>query len=221
MTADLAVSSSSQTSTTGGASYFAAFWVILLVGFLIHWAVDRRRPGHRRGRAVELLFLWVMVFGGAYAIIGGLGHISGQAHRLAVNIGYTPSMFQWEVGWGDIAVGVLGVGCAWRALRGSWATAAVVAVAFSYGGDAIGHIMTWSAHNNTAPDNVWAIPSDILQAALAVILLAAYRKFGPRPAPEIPGPRVGDRPAARPAAQDGQQADEAQPSYQPGPDGRR
>lgn len=232
MSADLAVTSSAQgsTSTTGGASYFAGFWIILLIGFFIHWAIDRRRHGHRRGRPVELLFLWVMVFGGVYAILGGLGHISGASHRLAVNIGYTPSMFQWEVGWADIAIGVLGVGCAWRALRGQWATAAVVALAFSYGGDAIGHIMTWNVHNNTAPDNVWAIPSDILQPALAIILLVLYRRFSPRPVPEIPGPRVGDQQAGTDAretqgareAQDARSGQgEAQRSYQPGADGRR
>jgi hypothetical protein len=226
MSADLAVTSSAQgsTSTTGGASYFAGFWVILLIGFFIHWAIDRRRHGHRRGRPVELLFLWVMVFGGVYAILGGLGHISGASHRLAVNIGYTPSMFQWEVGWADIAIGVLGVGCAWRAMRGQWATAAVVALAFSYGGDAIGHIMTWNVHNNTAPDNVWAIPSDILQPALAIILLVLYRRFSPRPVPGIPGPRVGDQqagPDAREAQDARSEQGEAQRSYQPGADGRR
>lgn len=34
-------------------------------------------------------------------------------------------MFPWEVGWGDIALGVLGVGCAWKKVRGQWMTAAM------------------------------------------------------------------------------------------------
>lgn len=85
-------------------------------------------------------------------------------------------MFQWEVGWGDIALGVLSVGCAWRALRGQWMTAAVVVLTIQYGGDAIGHLMQWVANNNTAPDNVWALPSDVLQPLIAIVLLAAYRR---------------------------------------------
>ena len=84
-------------------------------------------------------------------------------------------MFEWEVGWGDIAIGVLGVGCAWRHFRDGWMTAAVVALAISFWGDAIGHIMQLVAHDNHAPDNVWAIPADIGGPLLALILLVLYR----------------------------------------------
>ena len=38
--------------------------------------------------------------------------------------------------------------------RDGWLTAAVVVLAVQYGGDAIGHIMQLTAHNNTAPSNV-------------------------------------------------------------------
>jgi hypothetical protein len=159
--------------------FFAFQWLILLGGATVHWLIDRHRHGHRDGRTVELYLLWVMVFGGAWAIYGGLGHISGMSDQLAGSIGYAPSMFQWEVGWGDIALGVLGVGCAWAALRGHWLTAAVVVLAVQFGGDSIGHVMQWSANDNTAPDNVWAIPSDFAQPLLAIALLVAYRR-GPR-----------------------------------------
>ena len=118
----------------------------------------------------------VMVFGGAWAIWGGLLHTSGSSTQLATSIGYAPSMFQWEVGWGDIALGVLGAGCAWKVLRGQWLTAAVVVLAVQYGGDGIGHITQWVAHGNTAPDNIWAIPSDFLQPIVATALLLAYRR---------------------------------------------
>ena len=46
-----------------------------------------------------------------------------------------------------------------------------------YWGDAIGHIMQYTVHDNTAPDNVWAIPSDIIGPLLAVVLLIAYRRM--------------------------------------------
>lgn len=164
--------------TAEAISFFALQWVILIVGATIHLVVDRRRHGRREGRTVELYLLWLMVFGGAWAIYGGLGHISGMSGQLAESIGYAPSMFQWEVGWGDIALGVLGVGCAWTARRGQWMTAAVVVLAIQFGGDAIGHVMQWVANDNSAPDNVWAIPSDIVQPLVAIGLLVAYRRHG-------------------------------------------
>lgn len=157
-------------------SFFAMQWVIILGGALIHLLVDRRRRGTQPGRTVELFLLWILVFGGAWSIYGGIGHISGMSDQLAESIGYAPSMFQWEVGWGDIALGVLGVGCAWAALRGHWLTAAVVVLTVQFGGDAIGHLVQWIKHDNTAPDNVWAIPSDIAQPLLAILLLVAYRR---------------------------------------------
>lgn len=166
--------SSSQNGEAIG--FFALQWIIILGGATIHLLIDRRRHGHREGRTVELYLLWILVFGGAWAIYGGIGHASGMSDQLAESIGYAPSMFQWEVGWGDIALGVLAVGCAWKGLRKQWMTAAVVVLAIQYGGDAIGHIMQWVANDNTAPDNVWAIPSDILQPLLAIALLFSYRK---------------------------------------------
>jgi hypothetical protein len=157
-------------------SFFAFQWVVILTGAGIHFLVDRHRHGRREGRGVELTLLWVLVFGGAWAIVSGVMHTSGTSGQLAESIGYAPSMFQWEVGWGDIALGVLGVGCAWVALRDRWMTAATVVLAVQFGGDAIGHIMEWVANDNTAPDNIWAIPSDVAQPLLAIILLVAYRR---------------------------------------------
>ncbi len=166
---------SASAGHTEAVAFFAIQWIVMIVGAAIHIAMDRRRHGHRPGRAVELGLLWVMVFGGGYAIWGGVGHASGGSNQLAESIGYAPSMFQWEVAWGDIALGLLGVGCAWKALRGHWMTAAVVVLTVQFGGDAIGHLMQWVANDNSAPDNVWALPSDVLQPAVAILLLMAYR----------------------------------------------
>jgi hypothetical protein len=158
-------------------SFFAAFWVILAAGFLIHWRADQHRHGRRPHRAIELLLLWVVVFGGLWTILAGLGLIDGDAYRDAIAGGYTPSMYAWEVGWADIAIGALGVACARVALRGQWMTATVAVLAISFGGDAIGHVMAWSAHGNARAANIGAIPADILQAGLAVVLLVVYRRL--------------------------------------------
>ena len=49
-------------------------------------------------------------------------------------------------------------------------------IRLGYGGDAIGHLMSWlGPSKNMAVNNVWAIPSDIIGPLLAIALLAAYR----------------------------------------------
>lgn len=176
--------------------FFAASWVITLIGWVIHVFADHspmKRTGHR---VLELFFLWFLVVTGVFSIIGGIGHISGMANELAVQIGYAPSMFQWEVGWGDIALGVLLVMVAKKSFRDSWLTAAVVVLTVQYGGDAIGHIMEYTAHNNTAPSNVWAIPSDIAQPVLAIILLIFYRRGEAKLGASNPSPSVTNTNAA-------------------------
>jgi hypothetical protein len=47
----------SPAGTSAGLSLFAAFRVILILGFLIHWLADRRRPGRGPHRTVELMLL--------------------------------------------------------------------------------------------------------------------------------------------------------------------
>ncbi len=155
--------------------FFMISWVITVIGWIVHVLVDRSANRRTKHRVLELLLLWLLVVTGVFGMMGGIMHITGMSGQLAEQIGYAPSMFQWEVGMGDIALSVLLIGCAWKALRGTWMTAAVVVLAIQYGGDAIGHVMQYVAHDNTAPDNVWAIPSDFLQPIIAIVLLLVYR----------------------------------------------
>ncbi|RVX41462.1 hypothetical protein EDD27_4002 [Nonomuraea polychroma] len=148
----------------------------LVVAALVHTLVDGAPTRRTRHRMVELWLLWFVAGGGALAIFGGLMHIGPFAPQIADSIGFARSPFQWEVGWADIAVGVIGLLSIWN--RGSFMTAAVIAIAILYWGDAVGHIMQWVAHDNTAPDNIWTIPTDILQPLIAVTLLILYRRGG-------------------------------------------
>jgi uncharacterized protein DUF6790 len=161
--------------------YFMFTLATLVVGAVVHTFADRSPQRRTPHRVIELWLLWWVAGGGVWSIIGGLGHIGPTSDQIAESIGYAQSMFQWEVGWADIAVGVLGVVASWK--RDSWLTAAVVALAILYWGDAAGHLMEWIAHDNTAPSNVGAIPSDILQPLVALALLTAYRRTQPTDAP--------------------------------------
>ncbi len=159
--------------------YFLSSWVISIMGFLIHLFADRHVDRRTKHRVIELAMLWLLVVTGVFGLLGAYGHVSGMSEELAEQIGYAPSMFQWEVGWGDFALCVLLIALVQRKFRGKWLTAAVVVLTIQYGGDAAGHIMQYVAHDNTAPSNVWAIPSDILQPLIAIALLVAYRKTAP------------------------------------------
>lgn len=156
-------------------AFFVGGWVVTIVGFVVHVLVDGLPSRRTRPRVIELLLLWLLVVTGVFGVIGALGHLTGISDELARQIGYAQSMFQWEVGWGDLALSILLVGCAVARFRGTWMTAAVVVLAVQYGGDGVGHVMEYAAHGNTAPSNVWAIPSDFLQPILAIVLLSIYR----------------------------------------------
>lgn len=153
--------------------FFLTQMIIVVVGAIVHILLDHKANRRTQRRVVELLLIWLLGAGGVMAIVAGIGHIGPNSAEVAEGIGYRSSMFQWEIGWADIAIGVAGLGCIWR--RNGWLTCATTVLAISYWGDAIGHIMQYSANGNTAPNNVWAIPSDILQPFLVIGLLIAYR----------------------------------------------
>lgn len=178
--------------------------LVLLVG-----AVVQARVTHaHRHRTIELLLVWWVVGNGVLSALGGVMHLGPNSTDLAEQIGYEPSMFQWEVGWGDIAVGLLGVGVLWR--RDSWIEAAVLAWTVSYWGDTIGHVMQWVEHDNTEPDNIGVIPGDVLAPLLAIGLLIAYRRSAHREttngagAPDDGAPTAPGRSAATTAPGDRQ-----------------
>ncbi len=159
--------------------FFLVQMLVVVTGAVVHALVDRKPDRRTRRRVVELLLIWLLAGGGVMAIVAGILHIGPRSAEVAEGIGYRRSMFQWEIGWADIAIGVAGLLCVWK--RDGWLTCAVTVLAVSYWGDAIGHVMQYSAHGNVAPDNYWAIPSDVLQPLLVVGLAVAYRRLS-RPA---------------------------------------
>lgn len=155
-------------------TFFLIPWILLIIAIVLNVLLDRHRLKRTRPRIVEIALLWFVVGFAVWGLIGVAGHIGPDSEQTAASIGYTASMFQWEVGFGDLALCVLGIGAYW--FRDRWMTAAVVALAISYWGDALGHIMQYYGNGNDAPNNTWAIPSDILQPLIGIVLLLMYRR---------------------------------------------
>ncbi|BCN69456.1 hypothetical protein RE943_29290 [Prescottella equi] len=105
--------------------FFLIQWGVLVLGAAVHIALDRHPERRTPRRMCGLVALWAVVGGGVWTVVGGIGHIGPTSDEIADGIGYTQSMFQWEVGWADIAIGAAGVACAWKANRGGWMSAAV------------------------------------------------------------------------------------------------
>lgn len=112
--------------------FLVVYLVVLLVFPLIHTFADRQPNRRTRFRVIEIWLLWFVGASGALSVLTGLGHIGPNAPSIADGIGFAHSPFQWEVGWADIAIGVIGFMSIWR--RDSFMTAAVIALAILYWG---------------------------------------------------------------------------------------
>ena len=127
-----------------------------------------------RHRAIEVFLLSVLVISiGISSLIGFVGHIF-FADQTAALIGWaTGSPFQREIGFANLAIGVLGITCIW--LRGNYWIATVIATTIFLWGCAYGHIMDIILHGNYAPGNAGGVLyDDILVPLITIILLAAY-----------------------------------------------
>jgi hypothetical protein len=123
---------------------------------------------------VFLLSLLVISVGIA-SLIGFIGHIF-FADRVAIDIGWaTGSPFQQEVGFANLAIGILGITCIW--LRGNYWVATVIAATIFLWGAAYGHITDIIVHSNYASGNAGgALYNDLLVPLIAIALLIAYMR---------------------------------------------
>ncbi|MGN6215545.1 MAG: DUF6790 family protein [Solirubrobacterales bacterium] len=154
---------------------FLFFAAVALIGASIHLHRDTRpRSG---ARTLEIFLVWWMVVAvGVSAIFGSMFHLFDGPHT-AREIGYTngDGGFQTEVGFADLAIGVLGVLC-WR-FRDGFLLAAIVAVSISYLGDAYGHLHQEAAHDNHDPDNTGLLLwSDFIVPLIAIALYTARQR---------------------------------------------
>jgi hypothetical protein len=150
---------------------FIFFSAIALIGAAIH--LHRDSQPRSTARTLEIVFVWWMVVAvGVAAIFGAMYHFFDGPHT-AREIGFTngDGGFQTEVGFGDLALGVLGVLCIW--FRDRFMLAAVLVLSISYLGDAYGHLHQAAIHDNHASDNtglvLWA---DFIVPLVAIALYA-------------------------------------------------
>ena len=158
---------------------FLFFAAIALIGAAVHAHRDARPRS--RARTLEIFLVWWMVVAvGVAAIFGAMFHFF-DGPDTAREIGYTngDGGFQTEVGFADLAIGVLGVLCA--RFRDGFLLAAVIAVSICYLGDAYGHLHQAAIHDNHDPDNtglvLWA---DFIAPLVAIGLYAGSRRAATR-----------------------------------------
>lgn len=138
---------------------------------IVYLLVDKQpRTRHRVIRVFLLSFLVISV--GIASLIGFIGHVF-FADRVAIDIGWaTGSPFQQEVGFANLAIGILGITCIW--FRGNYWVATVIAATIFLWGAAYVHIMDLIVHSNYTPGNAGgALYDDILVPLITIALLVA------------------------------------------------
>ena len=161
---------------------FLVFAAIALIGAAVH--LHRDAQPRSAARTLEILLVWWMVVAvGFAAIFGAMFHFF-DGPDTAREIGFTngDGGFQTEVGFADLAIGVLGMLCC--RFRDGFLLAAVVAVSICYLGDAYGHIHQAAIHDNHAPDNTGLVLwSDFIAPLVAIALYTFQRRAAATPVP--------------------------------------
>jgi hypothetical protein len=128
-----------------------AFVILLMagIGYGVTMLLRGRRmtPPQRLERAVQ----WLLGGAGAWLLFAALGHLF-YADQVAESIGWAPgSPFQREIGFSDLAWGVMGLLCI--RMRGTFREAFVLGTWIFLWGAAGGHIYEMIAEDNFARNN--------------------------------------------------------------------
>jgi hypothetical protein len=156
---------------------FVLVMVTMLAGQWIHIWLDRSPERGTQLRKRTLGLLWVVSGSGFWVLVDGLLYLSPTSIRIVPDPADTPALVHWELAWTDIALGVLLLGCIARRNRGSWLDAAVVAMVLLYVSDAVGNMIQIFGRHEYTGVHVWSIPTELVQASLAVLYLRIYRRL--------------------------------------------
>lgn len=127
------------------------------------------------GRWVEVLLLYLLViFTGLEGLMAFLGH-TFKAQEIALNIGWQPSPFQFEVAVTNLAFGVLGIMSIWQ--RRGFRTATGIGFSIFLLGCGYGHFQDMTLHGNLAPYNVGPVLwiNDLAVPVVILLLLLVRR----------------------------------------------
>jgi 4-amino-4-deoxy-L-arabinose transferase-like glycosyltransferase len=150
-----------------------SFSILPMIIAAVHVGLDRTsRPRERR---LEIFLLYLFGVGVAGSGIGGFfGHLF-ISDSVAESIGWpTGNPFQLEVGFANLAVGILGIVAMGR--RDGFREATVVAVTVLGVGATVVHVMDVIETGNLAPGNTIQNVSNLLRPALLIAFLAESRR---------------------------------------------
>ena len=153
--------------------------LIIAVG---HLSLDKRSQS--RERKLEIFLLYLFGVGVAGSGIGGFfGHFF-ISDSVAESIGWpTGNPFQLEVGFANLAVGILGIVAMGR--RDGFREATVIAVTVFSVGATIVHARDIIETGNLAPGNTLQNVGNLLKPALLIGFLAASRRAEHSPDSEV------------------------------------
>jgi hypothetical protein len=151
---------------------------LLLAGIVI--AVDKRV--NSRERRLETLLIYLFAFSAAGGIAGALGHFFAS-DAVAEAIGWPAgSPFQLEMGFANLAMGVLAAIAVGR--RDGFREATVIGGAVLSVGAFVVHVIDLIQHGNLAPGNILINISNLGRPAVLVYFLWALRKVERAPESE-------------------------------------
>lgn len=130
-----------------------------------HIALDHRAGSSARRIEIVLLYLFAVSVG-AGGLGGAFGHLF-LSDLVAEGIGWPAgSPFQLEMGYANLALGILGLLAVGR--RDGFRTATIIAVTVVGGGATLVHLQDMVAHGNLAPGNTVQNISNLLDPILLI-----------------------------------------------------
>lgn len=157
-------------------TFLVRIFVYVVLALLLgaaHVLLDR--SARTRERKLELFLLYLLGIGvGANGIGGFSGHFFAS-DQVAEAIGWPAgNPFQLEVGFANLALGILGVVAIGR--RDGFREATVIAVTVFSVGATVVHLMDIVQTGNLAPGNTVQNVGNLLRPALLIAFLAASRR---------------------------------------------
>ncbi len=151
-----------------------AFSFLILPLILAGIVIARDKSANSREHRLEILLIYMFAFSAAGGIAGALGHLFAS-HAVAEAIGWAAgSPFQLEMGFANLAMGVLAAMAVGR--RDGFREATVIGGTILSVGAVIVHVIDIAQHGNLAPGNTLINITNLGRPALLIYLLWALRK---------------------------------------------